>query len=120
MFPATIASIEYIRAGRLHALAVTTATCWEALPDLPTAGEFVPGYEASAWFGIGAPKNMPTEIVDKLNKEVNAALAPRSWLWLRAQQARIDLGGNGNMLDQFPGAAEVYGPGAIRSPAPAA
>jgi tripartite-type tricarboxylate transporter receptor subunit TctC len=75
MFPATIASIEYIRAGRLRALAVTTATRWEALPDLPTVGEFVPGYEASAWFGIGAPKNTPTEIVDKLNKEVNAALA---------------------------------------------
>jgi tripartite-type tricarboxylate transporter receptor subunit TctC len=75
MFPATIASTEYIRAGRLRALAVTTATRWDALPDLPTVGEFVPGYEASAWFGIGAPKNTPTEIVDKLNKEVNAALA---------------------------------------------
>jgi tripartite-type tricarboxylate transporter receptor subunit TctC len=75
MFPATIASTEYIRAGRLRALAVTTAMRWDALPDLPTVGEFVPGYEASAWFGIGAPKNTPTEIVDKLNKEVNAALA---------------------------------------------
>ena len=75
MFPATIASTEYIRAGRLRALAVTTATRWDGLPDLPTVGEFVPGYEASAWFGIGSPKNTPTEIVDKLNKEVNAALA---------------------------------------------
>ena len=75
MFPATIASTEYIRAGRLRALAVTTATRWDGLPDLPIVGEFVPGYEASAWFGIGSPKNTPTEIVDKLNKEVNAALA---------------------------------------------
>jgi tripartite-type tricarboxylate transporter receptor subunit TctC len=75
MFPATVVSMEHIRAGRLRALAVTTAMRSEALPDLPTVGEFVPGYEASAWFGVGAPKNTPTEIVDKLNKEVNAALA---------------------------------------------
>jgi tripartite-type tricarboxylate transporter receptor subunit TctC len=75
MFPATVVSMEHIRAGRLRALAVTTAMRSEALPDLPTVGEFVPGYKASAWFGIGAPKNTPTEIVDKLNKEVNAALA---------------------------------------------
>ena len=68
-------SIEHIRAGKLRALAVTTATRSEALPDIPTVGEFVPGYEASAWFGIGAPKNTPAEIVDKLNKEINAALA---------------------------------------------
>jgi tripartite-type tricarboxylate transporter receptor subunit TctC len=56
MFPATVVSIEYIRTGRLRPLAVTTAMRSEALPDLPTVGEFVPGYEASAWFGIGAPK----------------------------------------------------------------
>ena len=68
-------SIEHIRAGKLRALAVTTATRSEALPDIPTVGEFVPGYEASAWYGIGAPKNTPAEIVDKLNKEINAALA---------------------------------------------
>src|SRR5262245_12943967 len=67
MFPATVLSIEYIRAGRLRALAVTTATRSEVLPDLPTVGESVPGYEASAWFGIGAPKGTPVEIVDKLN-----------------------------------------------------
>jgi tripartite-type tricarboxylate transporter receptor subunit TctC len=88
MFPSTVASIEYIRAGRLRALAVTTAMRSEALPDLPTVGEFVPGYEASAWFGIGAPKNTPTEIVDKLNKEVNAALADPN---MKARLA--DLGG---------------------------
>jgi tripartite-type tricarboxylate transporter receptor subunit TctC len=59
MFPGTVASIEYIRAGRLRALAVTTATRSETLPDIPTMGEFAPGYEASQWFGIGAPKNTP-------------------------------------------------------------
>ena len=75
MFAGMLASIEYIRAGKLRALAVTTATRSEALPDIPTVGEFVPGYEASAWYGIGAPKNTPAEIIDKLNKEINAALA---------------------------------------------
>ena len=74
-FASTVASIEYIRAGRLRALAVTTATRSDALPDIPTMGEFVAGYEASAWLGIGAPKATPVEIVDKLNKEINAALA---------------------------------------------
>jgi tripartite-type tricarboxylate transporter receptor subunit TctC len=69
------ASIEYIKAGRLRALAVTTATRSEMLPDVPTVGEFVPGYEARQWFGIAAPKNTPNEVVDKLNKEINAALA---------------------------------------------
>jgi tripartite-type tricarboxylate transporter receptor subunit TctC len=59
----------------LRALAVTTATRAEVLPDLPTVGEFVPGYEASQWYGIGAPRSTPLEIVDKLNKEINAGLA---------------------------------------------
>jgi tripartite-type tricarboxylate transporter receptor subunit TctC len=68
-------SIEYIRSGKLRALAVTAATRWETLPDLPTVGEFVPGYEASAWQGVGAPKNTPSEIIEKLNKEINAILA---------------------------------------------
>ena len=75
MFAALLSSIEYIRAGKLRALAVTTATRSEALPDIPTVGEFVPGYEASSWYGVGAPKNTPAEIVDKLNKEINAGLA---------------------------------------------
>ena len=74
-FATTVASIEYIRAGRLRALAVTTATRSDALPDIPTVGEFVPGYEASYWAGIGAPKATPAEIVEKLNKEINAGLA---------------------------------------------
>jgi tripartite-type tricarboxylate transporter receptor subunit TctC len=69
------ASIDYIKAGSLQPLAVTTATRSETLPNLPTVDEFVPGYEASQWFGIGAPKNTPAEIVAKLNAEVNAALA---------------------------------------------
>jgi tripartite-type tricarboxylate transporter receptor subunit TctC len=68
-------SIEYIRSGKLRALAVTTATRSEMLPDVPTIGEFVPGYEASTWSGVGAPKATPAEIVDKLNNEINAALA---------------------------------------------
>ena len=74
MFATMPSSIEYIRAGKLRALAVATATRSEALPDVPTVGEFVPGYEASSWSGVGAPKATPAEIVDKLNKEVNAAL----------------------------------------------
>jgi len=73
-FASTVASIEYIRAGRLRALAVTTAMRSDALPGIPTMGEFVPGYEASTWYGVGAPKATPAEIVDKLNKEINAAL----------------------------------------------
>ena len=88
MFDTMPASIEYIRAGKLRALAVTTATRSEALPDIPTVGEFVPGYEASAWFGVGAPKNTPAEIVDKLNKEINAGLADPK---MKARLA--DLGG---------------------------
>jgi tripartite-type tricarboxylate transporter receptor subunit TctC len=67
-------SIEYIRSGKLRALAVTAATRWETLPDLPTVGEFLRGYEASAWQGVGAPKNTPGEIIEKLNKEINAIL----------------------------------------------
>jgi tripartite-type tricarboxylate transporter receptor subunit TctC len=75
MFPATVSSIEYIRDARLRALAVTAETRSDELPDIPTIAEFVPGYEASNWFGVGAPKAMPVEIVDKLNEEINAGLA---------------------------------------------
>jgi tripartite-type tricarboxylate transporter receptor subunit TctC len=73
-FVPTVASIEYIRTGKLRALAVTTATRSEALPDIPTVGEFVTGFEASIWYGIAAPKNTPVEIVDRLNKEINTGL----------------------------------------------
>ena len=69
------ASIAYIRAGRLRALAVTTATRSDTLLDVPTVSDFVPGYESTLWFGVGVPKNTPAEIVETLNKEINAALA---------------------------------------------
>jgi tripartite-type tricarboxylate transporter receptor subunit TctC len=75
MFLSPVASIEYIRSGRLRALAVTTTTRWEGLPDIPTVGEFVPGYETSIVLGVGVPKATPVEIIDKLNREINAALA---------------------------------------------
>jgi tripartite-type tricarboxylate transporter receptor subunit TctC len=68
-------SLAYIRAGKVQPLAVTTAERSDALPDLPTVSEFVPGYEVSSWFGIGLPRNTPTEIVNQLNTEINAGLA---------------------------------------------
>ena len=71
-------TIEYIRAGKLRPLAVAGATRSATLPDVPTVGDFLPGYEASTWNGVGAPKNTPAEIVDRLNKEINAALADPS------------------------------------------
>jgi tripartite-type tricarboxylate transporter receptor subunit TctC len=74
-FDSLTASIEQIRVGKLRALAITGATRVKALPDIPTVGEFVPGYEASGWLGVGAPKGTPAEIVDKLNREINAGLA---------------------------------------------
>jgi tripartite-type tricarboxylate transporter receptor subunit TctC len=74
-FPTTVSSIGYIKAGRLRAFAVTTETRSDALPDVPTVGEFVPGYEASAWYGVGIPKNTPAGIVDTLNEAINAGLA---------------------------------------------
>jgi tripartite-type tricarboxylate transporter receptor subunit TctC len=75
MFPVPSSSIEYIRRGTLRPLAVTTTRPWDMMPDIPTIGEFVPGYEASTWFGIVARSNTPAEIVDKLNKQINAGLA---------------------------------------------
>jgi tripartite-type tricarboxylate transporter receptor subunit TctC len=75
MFPTTVSSIGFIRAGRLRALAVTAATRSDVLPNIPTVAEFVPGYEASNWYGVGAPKATPAKIVEKLNKEINAGLA---------------------------------------------
>src|SRR5438552_1911055 len=74
-FPPMVVPVGQIRAGKLRALAVTTATRSEALPDIPTVGEFVPGYEASTIFGLGAPKGTPVDIIDRLNKEINAGLA---------------------------------------------
>jgi tripartite-type tricarboxylate transporter receptor subunit TctC len=73
-FSTVLASLEHIRAGKLRALGVTTATRWKTLPEVPTIGETVPGYEASTWNGIGAPKGTAGDIVDKLNREINAGL----------------------------------------------
>jgi tripartite-type tricarboxylate transporter receptor subunit TctC len=75
MFPAPLATIAYIKAGKLRALAVTSSTRWEGLPDLPAVSEFLPGYEAISWFGVGAPRNTPAEIIGRLNTEINAGLA---------------------------------------------
>ncbi len=93
------ASIEFIRAGKLRALAVTTATRSEALPDIPTVGDFVPGFEASQWVGLSAPTNAPSEIVGKLNAEINAGLADPK---LKARFA--DLGGT-----VLPGSSADFG-----------
>jgi tripartite-type tricarboxylate transporter receptor subunit TctC len=88
MFDATPSSLPHIRAGKLRPLAVTTATRLEVLPDIPTVADFVPGYEASAWLGFGAPKNTPAAVVDRLNKEINLAISDS------AIKARlVDLGG---------------------------
>ena len=88
MFDTMPQAIGYVRAGKLRALAVTTATRSEVLPDVPTVGETVPGYEASSLYGVAAPRNTPAEIVDKLNREINAALADP------AMKTRLaDLGG---------------------------
>jgi tripartite-type tricarboxylate transporter receptor subunit TctC len=88
LFETVPSSIEYIKAGKLRALALTSAMRSEALPDLPPMGDFLPGYEASSWYGVGAPKSTPAEIVDRLNKEINAGLADPK---MKARLA--DLGG---------------------------
>ncbi|MGB6536147.1 MAG: tripartite tricarboxylate transporter substrate-binding protein [Xanthobacteraceae bacterium] len=92
-------SIEYIRTGTLHALAVTAATRSDQLPDIPTIGDFVPGYEASVCFGVGAPKNTPVAIIDKLNRAIDAGLADAK---MKARLA--DLGAT-----VFAGAPEDFG-----------
>jgi tripartite-type tricarboxylate transporter receptor subunit TctC len=87
-FSTTPGTIDYIRTGKLRALAVTTASRAELLPDLPTVSDFLPGYEAIQWYGVVAPKNTPNEIVDKLNQEINAALADS-----RMKPTFADIGG---------------------------
>jgi tripartite-type tricarboxylate transporter receptor subunit TctC len=89
MFDNVPSSIEHIKAGRLRALAITASTRWERLPDIPTVGDFLPGFETNAWAGIGAPKDAPAEMVDKLNRVINAALADPK---IKAQLS--DLGGS--------------------------
>jgi tripartite-type tricarboxylate transporter receptor subunit TctC len=88
MFDNMTSSVEHVRTGRLRGLAVTTAARSDALPDLPTVGDFVPGFEASGIYGIGMPKGTPPEIVDKLNREINAAIADP-----RIKARLVDLGG---------------------------
>ena len=88
MFSSFPAAIEYIKSDRLRVIAVTTAMRFEGAPDIPTMGEVLPGFEASQWYGVGAPKNAPAEIVGKLNNEINAALDDR-----RIQARLADLGG---------------------------
>jgi tripartite-type tricarboxylate transporter receptor subunit TctC len=88
MFEPTISTLEYVRTGKLRALGVTSATRSEQLPDVPAISEFVPGYEATQWYGIGAPRNTPADVIAKLNKEINAALADP-----RLKGRLTDLGG---------------------------
>jgi tripartite-type tricarboxylate transporter receptor subunit TctC len=88
MFEPTLSTLPYIKAGKLRALGVSSTTRSPALPDVPTVSEFVPGYEATAWFGIGAPKGTPNDIVEALNREINAGLADAGM-----RQRITDLGG---------------------------
>jgi tripartite-type tricarboxylate transporter receptor subunit TctC len=90
MFDNLPSSIEYVRTGRLRALAVTTSTRSPALPDIPTMGDFIPGFEASVWQGVGVPRNTPPEIVEKLNKAINAALADST---MKARLANLSSSG---------------------------
>jgi tripartite-type tricarboxylate transporter receptor subunit TctC len=94
MFDTMPNSIQYIKAGQLRPLAVTTTTRWEGLPELPTVADFVPGYEASAWYGIAAPRNTPGDIIDKLNKVVNAALVDAKMKTRLADMGGTMLGGS--------------------------
>jgi tripartite-type tricarboxylate transporter receptor subunit TctC len=93
LFVSLAPSIGYIGAGKVRALAVTTAARSEGLPDIPSVGEFVPGYEASSVFGLGASKNTPAEIIDTLNKEINAALADSKFQTQIASLDGMVLGG---------------------------
>jgi tripartite-type tricarboxylate transporter receptor subunit TctC len=99
LFATSPGMIDYIRTSKLRALAVTTAARWNGLPDIPTVGDFVPGYEANSWYGIGAPRNIPVGIVEKLNKEINAALSDPT---IKARL--VDLGGT-----MLPGSPAAFG-----------
>jgi tripartite-type tricarboxylate transporter receptor subunit TctC len=101
MFDGLLSSIEHIRAGKFRALAVTTAMRSTVLPDLPTIGEFLPGYESSLWCGLGAPKNTPAEIVDKLNKETSVALTDPKFKARLADQGSNGLTGSPTDFRKF-------------------
>jgi tripartite-type tricarboxylate transporter receptor subunit TctC len=104
------ASLEYVKAGKVRALAVTTARRTAALPDLPTIGEFVPGYEASLWWGVGVPKNTPIEIIDKLNKEINVCLAdPKMKAQLAGLGAEVLAGSPADFSDLIAQETEKWG-----------
>jgi tripartite-type tricarboxylate transporter receptor subunit TctC len=94
LFPPPTGSIAFIKTGKLRALAVTSAIRSEALPDLPTIGEFIPGYEMSAWYGVGAPKRTPAEVIDKINKEINAGLADSKMKARLADQGGVAIAGS--------------------------
>jgi tripartite-type tricarboxylate transporter receptor subunit TctC len=99
LFISPLASIEHIKAGKLRGLAVTSEIRWQELPDIPAMGDFVPGFEASQWFGVGAPKSTPAAIVDKLNIEINASLADP-----KIKARLTELGGTA-----FPGSPADFG-----------
>jgi len=99
MFDVLTSSLEHIRSGALRALAVTTVTRSEVLPDIPTVAEFVPGYESSAWYGVGAPRNTPTEVIDQLNREINAGLTD-----VKLKARLVELAGT-----LLPGSPESFG-----------
>jgi tripartite-type tricarboxylate transporter receptor subunit TctC len=86
-------SIEYVKAGKVRGLAVTSAKRPETLPDLPAAGELIPGYEVSSWYGIGVPRNTPADVVEKLNREVNAGLADAKTMARLAQEGGLSIAG---------------------------
>jgi tripartite-type tricarboxylate transporter receptor subunit TctC len=94
VFASIPASIQHVRAGKVRALAVTTATRAEALPELPIVADFVPGYEASTWYGIAAPKNTPAEIIERLNREINAGLADPTLRARLAELGGVAIGGS--------------------------
>jgi tripartite-type tricarboxylate transporter receptor subunit TctC len=97
-FDGVSGSLDHVRAGRTRALGVTTTERTAVLPDVPAIAEFVPGYEAGGWYGIGVPKNVPAEVVDKLNKEINATLADPK---LKARLADLGYTTNGNSPAEF-------------------
>jgi tripartite-type tricarboxylate transporter receptor subunit TctC len=94
LFATLASSVEFIRTGKLRGLAVTTAMRSQTLPDLPTVSEFVPGYEESSWYGVGAPRGTPAEVIDKINKEINAGLADPKMKTRLADLGGIEIAGS--------------------------
>jgi tripartite-type tricarboxylate transporter receptor subunit TctC len=101
VFASLPASIQYVRAGKIRVLAVTTKTRAEALPDVPVVADFVPDYESSTWYGIGAPKNTPKEIIDRLNREINAGLTDPTLGARLAELGGMTIGGPPTVLDKL-------------------